>query len=520
MRSEGGVFDPFRAAVGKTPDEAKFFWTGGPIEVAERTWFQSRFSGCTGFETDEGIVLVDSGLAALGPALAALLRQKTQAPIHTAIFTHGHVDHAFGLKAFLVPGQPPPRVIAHKATLARFERYAQTPRHNAAINARQFGGAVQAAESGDRFSNFKFPDLLPDTLFDEELTTRVGGVTFEVRHARGETDDHACVCCPERRVLCSGDLFIWSMPNAGNPQKVQRYPWDWAKALRAMAALDVEALCPGHGGPVVGDQPKIKRMLGETADFLEALVAATLAALEQGSPPHVDIVRSVATPTSDSPWLQPIYDEAEFIVRNVLRYYGGWWAGRPSDLKPARAAIGRARSRAVRRRSARARGAGQCARGRRRCAAGLPSRRLRARGRAGRCGGAARGRRAVRAARRIGSGPDGAQPVQVGRGLRARRAAVSVGRATARHAADGTGTTFARHARLRPSGFGAGLPRRSAAKAGTARMMFDASPRQGGPRLCPPYRPFTRATNARTSGMISGSRARTSPRVMPGRTRG
>ncbi len=335
MSGEGGVFDPFRAAVGKTPDEAKFFWTGGPIEVAERTWFQSRFSGCTGFETDEGIVLVDSGLAALGPALAAMLREKTKAPIHTAIFTHGHVDHAFGLKAFLVPGQAAPRVIAHKATLARFERYAQTSRHNAAINARQFGGAVQAAESGDRFNNFKFPDLLPDTLFDEELSTRVGGVTFEVRHARGETDDHAYVYCPERRVLCSGDFFISSMPNAGNPQKVQRYPWDWAAALRAMAALDIEALCPGHGGPVVGDQPKIKRMLGETADFLEALVAATLAALEKGSPPHVDIVRSVATPTSDSPWLQPIYDEAEFIVRNVLRHYGGWWAGRPSDLKPA-----------------------------------------------------------------------------------------------------------------------------------------------------------------------------------------
>jgi alkyl sulfatase BDS1-like metallo-beta-lactamase superfamily hydrolase len=40
-------------------------------------------------------------------------------------------------------------------------------------------------------------------------------------------------------------------------------------------------------------------------------------------------------PRSDSPWLQPVYDEAEFIVRNVIRYYGGWWTGRPSDLKPA-----------------------------------------------------------------------------------------------------------------------------------------------------------------------------------------
>src|SRR5262249_55477924 len=77
--------DLFKLLRGKSPEEAKFFWSGGPIEVAERTWFQSVFSGCTGFETDEGVVLVDSGMVQLGGKLAALLRQKTGAPIHTAI---------------------------------------------------------------------------------------------------------------------------------------------------------------------------------------------------------------------------------------------------------------------------------------------------------------------------------------------------------------------------------------------------------------------------------------------------
>jgi hypothetical protein len=35
----------FSAMAGRSPEEAKFFWTGGPIEVAERTWFPSLFSG-------------------------------------------------------------------------------------------------------------------------------------------------------------------------------------------------------------------------------------------------------------------------------------------------------------------------------------------------------------------------------------------------------------------------------------------------------------------------------------------
>jgi alkyl sulfatase BDS1-like metallo-beta-lactamase superfamily hydrolase len=39
----------------------------------------------------------------------------------------------------------------------------------------------------------------------------------------------------------------------------------------------------------------------------------------------------------ERPYLRPIYDEPEFIVRNVWRLYGGWWDGDPSHLKPARA---------------------------------------------------------------------------------------------------------------------------------------------------------------------------------------
>jgi alkyl sulfatase BDS1-like metallo-beta-lactamase superfamily hydrolase len=35
------------------------------------------------------------------------------------------------------------------------------------------------------------------------------------------------------------------------------------------------------------------------------------------------------------PYLQPVYDEPEFVVRGVWRLYGGWWDGNPATLKPA-----------------------------------------------------------------------------------------------------------------------------------------------------------------------------------------
>jgi len=38
------------------------------------------------------------------------------------------------------------------------------------------------------------------------------------------------------------------------------------------------------------------------------------------------------------PYLRPLYDEPEFVVRNVWRLYGDWWDGDPARLKPPREA--------------------------------------------------------------------------------------------------------------------------------------------------------------------------------------
>ena len=223
---------------GKSTDEAGVYWSGGPIEVAPHTWFVSDFSGVTAFETEVGLVLVDSGQERAAPGMAAQLREETQAPVHTAIFTHGHLDHAYGLKSFLMPDQPAPRIVAQRAILDRFARYERTAGMNAEINARQFGRARRAGPA-----IFRPPALMPNLLFDERLLISAGKVSFEIFHCRGETDDACWVWCPERRVVCSGDLVISAVPNASNPQKVQRYPWDWADGLRAIAACDAVTLC-------------------------------------------------------------------------------------------------------------------------------------------------------------------------------------------------------------------------------------------------------------------------------------
>jgi alkyl sulfatase BDS1-like metallo-beta-lactamase superfamily hydrolase len=50
-----------------------------------------------------------------------------------------------------------------------------------------------------------------------------------------------------------------------------------------------------------------------------------------------DIVNAVQAPAHllDKPYLRPVYDEPEFVVRNLWRLYGGWYDGNPAHLKPA-----------------------------------------------------------------------------------------------------------------------------------------------------------------------------------------
>jgi len=328
--------------MGRIRELAEGLWTGAldpaqhhpwaPLldceEVAPRTGFVSSFANATAFDTDEGLVLVDTGSFLLAGQVHQSVRAFTKRPLHTAVYTHGHVDHCFGVELYEQEMDAHARVVAHERVPARFERYRLTSGYNACINARQFQSPPRWPDS------FRAPDVT----YGDALDVEVGGERFELRHALGETDDATWVWVPSRGVVCVGDLVIWATPNAGNPQKVQRYPREWAQALRRIAELPARVLCPGHGPPIFGAD-RVRRTLGETAELLESLVAQTLAVMNAGARLE-DALATVRAPAHllERPYLRPVYDEPEFIVRNVWRLYGGWWDGDPSHLKPARAA--------------------------------------------------------------------------------------------------------------------------------------------------------------------------------------
>ena len=307
----------------------------GPVEeVADGVGFVPSFANVSAFRTDDGLVLVDTGSGPLAQHVHTTLRSWEDSQLHTAIYSHGHIDHVFGVPIFEAEAQErgwqAPTVVAHEALPARFDRYVLTAGYNEIINQRQFS----------------MPDLrwprdyrYPDVTYRDALALQVGELDLQLTHCRGETDDHTWTWVPDRKVLCCGDLFIWASPNAGNPQKVQRFPREWAQGLRSMAALGAELLLPGHGVPLAGAD-RIRRALTESAELLEHLHDETVAMMNAGA--RLDeIVHTVRAPQHllDRPYLRPVYDEPEFVVRNVWRLYGGWWDGDPARLKPAPASV-------------------------------------------------------------------------------------------------------------------------------------------------------------------------------------
>jgi alkyl sulfatase BDS1-like metallo-beta-lactamase superfamily hydrolase len=299
-------------------------------EVSAGIAFVASFANVSAITTGDGLVLVDTGSSFVAGAVHEALRGWSALRLNTAIYSHGHIDHVFGVGVWeeesSAQGWAAPTVVAHDAVPARFDRYIVTAGYNEIINQRQFGVPGLRWPTQYRY---------PDRTYAQNLELDVGGVALQLHHARGETDDHTWTWLAGPRVLCCGDLFIWASPNAGNPQKVQRYPREWAVALREMVALEPEVLLPGHGFPVIG-AARVRQALTDTADLLDSLVDQTIELMNAGA--RLDeVLHAVVVPAhlAERPYLKPVYDEPEFVVRNVWRLYGGWWDGNPASLKPA-----------------------------------------------------------------------------------------------------------------------------------------------------------------------------------------
>ena len=297
------------------------------IEIAPGSW-QIRFPivNASLFETEAGLVLVDTGMSPAGPALLEAIREVSDKPLHTVIYTHGHVDHSYGAWALLEAGEEPVQIVAHEKLLSRFDRYLRLRGSMARYMSQPLEHLPQGPE-----------DLVwPTRTFDgERLDLEVGGEKFILYHYPAETDDQLFVWIPGRRILQSADYYQGFLPNAGNGKRVQRYVESWVLALRKMVSLQPQILLPGHGEALT-DSFEIQENLTVLADTLEFIVDHSLAGLNRGLRKD-EIVGSLVLPEplANHPTMRVQYVTPQDIAKMVLRQYTGWWNDLPSHWSPA-----------------------------------------------------------------------------------------------------------------------------------------------------------------------------------------
>jgi glyoxylase-like metal-dependent hydrolase (beta-lactamase superfamily II) len=276
------------------------------------------------------VIDTSSSIGATQTMLA--IRSHCDLPLKAIIYTHGHLDHVTGVQAFLDDsrerGEPRPEIWGHERVLARFDRYERLQGWIEHVNQRQF--AQQALLGSAQLTLVR-----PDHTYTDFARLDLDGEPVELHHASAETDDATWVWLPERQVAFIGDLLLYSLPNTGNPNKVQRDTLGWAEALERIAAKEPRFVIPGHLGALPAEVSH--EMLRETARALRYLHDAVVDRLNAGLWPDEIVAEQIRLPAdlAAKPYLNERYGCCDFVVRDVLRQYAGWWGGSPADLTPS-----------------------------------------------------------------------------------------------------------------------------------------------------------------------------------------
>jgi glyoxylase-like metal-dependent hydrolase (beta-lactamase superfamily II) len=78
-----------------------------PYEVSPGLLLHAAVVNTYALQTEAGLLLVDPGFTHNSQSVYTAVRAWSMAALHTVVYTHGHLDHAFGLGAFLDAGELP-----------------------------------------------------------------------------------------------------------------------------------------------------------------------------------------------------------------------------------------------------------------------------------------------------------------------------------------------------------------------------------------------------------------------------
>ena len=298
--------------------------------------------------TPDGLVIIDTTESmSVCKKIMDEFRKISDKPVRTVIYTHFHPDHWYGTKSLFAPGI---NVIAHNDFVKEAKLWGSMGQ-SALIRAAAMYGlylpddstrvpwvtanpSVVAAQL--KWEMPTLEDLVwPTQTFKDRFSFQLGGRTFNLHHAPGETADQVIVEIPAYKVVCPADNYYACFPNLYTIRGTTARPvLEWAACQDKVIKMEPEFLVPGHGLPLTGKE-RIKETLGNYRDAILHVHRLALEAIQQFKP--IDEVAGQASlppHLADLPYLKQYYGYIPFCVRSIYHSYVGWFDGDPINLSP------------------------------------------------------------------------------------------------------------------------------------------------------------------------------------------
>lgn len=204
------------------------------------------------------VAVIDTGGSpAVGAALRASIRSKTDLPVCYVINTHVHPDHILGNQAFL---DDKPVFIGHVRLPAAL---AARSSHYLAAAERLMGEVGKGLQP-----------VSPSRTVAVEEEIDLGGRTLKLRAwPTAHTDNDLTVLDEATGTLFAGDLLF-----VGHLPVVDGKILGWIKVGAALAAMDVQRVVPGHGDA----GSAWREAFAKQGNYLQGLVDQTRRALKAG----------------------------------------------------------------------------------------------------------------------------------------------------------------------------------------------------------------------------------------------
>lgn len=296
--------------------------------LGDGVWMSPGISNSYAVATDDGRVIVNSGLVFEGP-----LHRKAFAdvagPTRAIVVTQGHADHWGGVNTLR---DADTQVVMHRNY--RYWRDDNTllmgyrvPKTSFAFG--KFSDAVlEHFKTIDPATiDFSFPE--PTTTFDQRHTLTVGGRTFELAWTPGgETTDALVVWLPEDRILFTGNLFGPLFGHVPNLMTIRgdryRDPILYIESLNTVLNYGPRRLITGHFTPIEGAD-RIAEEVTAMRDGMQAVHDRTAELMNSGADIHT-AMRDVKVPEHLD--IGEGYGKTSWNVRAIWEMYTGWFRHR------------------------------------------------------------------------------------------------------------------------------------------------------------------------------------------------